>query len=136
MMHLMHSGRQQVVGVVRFHFLSKMESVSQVAPVLLTIHLDKTLFITLMHGNGNRVRETMDSLHHQAKYHHRECMGMETMDPSTTIFKFIKYVSTRTTVWVWTSSCYTSIPITMTNWNNITILPTCLSNEYYHYDSS
>jgi hypothetical protein len=27
-------------------------------------------------------------------------------------------------------------PITMTNWNNITILPTCLSNEYYHYDSS
>jgi hypothetical protein len=69
-----------VVGVVRFHFLSKTESVAQVALVLLTIRLDKTQSITLMHGIGNRVREPMDPLHHQAKYHHRSCMGMETMD--------------------------------------------------------
>ena len=77
---LMHSGRQQVVGVVRFHFLSKMESIAQVALVLLTIRLDKTQSITLMHGNGNRVKEPMDPLHNQAKHHHRSCMGMETMD--------------------------------------------------------
>jgi hypothetical protein len=62
-----------VVGVIQFHFLSKMEPVAQVAPVLLTIHLDKTQSITLMHGNGNRVRD------HQAKYHHRSYM--EIMDP-------------------------------------------------------
>jgi hypothetical protein len=55
-----------------------MESVAQVAPVLLTIRLDKTQSITLMHGNGNQVREPMDPLHHQAKYHNRSCMGMET----------------------------------------------------------
>jgi hypothetical protein len=70
-----------VVSVVRFYFLSKVESVAQVVPVLLSIRLDKTQSITLMHGNGNRVRETMDPLHHQTKYHHRSCMGMETMDP-------------------------------------------------------
>ena len=63
-----------MVDVVRFHFLSKMESVAQVAPILLTIRLDKTQSITLLHGNGNRVKD------HQTKYHHRSCMGMETMD--------------------------------------------------------
>jgi hypothetical protein len=52
-----------------------MESIAQVAPVLLNIRLGKTQSITLMHGNGNRVRD------HRAKYHHRSCMGMETMDP-------------------------------------------------------
>jgi hypothetical protein len=68
-----------------------MESVAQVALVLLTIRLDKTQSRTLMHGNGNRDRD------HQAKYHHRSCMDRETMDPSTTIFK---YISTRITILV------------------------------------
>jgi hypothetical protein len=62
-----------------------------VAPILLTIRVDKTQIKTLIHGNGNRDRD------HQAKYHHRSCMSMETMDPSTAIFK---YISTRTTILV------------------------------------
>jgi hypothetical protein len=33
--------RQRAIDVVRFYFLSKMESVAQIAPVLLTIRLDK-----------------------------------------------------------------------------------------------
>jgi hypothetical protein len=100
------SGRRRLVS-----FPVKMESVAQVALVLLTIRLYKTQSITLMYGNANRVRETMDPLHHQAKYHHRPCMGMETMDPSNTVFKFIKYIFTRTTIRVWTSSCCTGMLI-------------------------
>jgi hypothetical protein len=78
-----------------------MESI---APVLLTIRLDKAQSITIMHGNGNRVRD------HQAKYHHRSCMGMETMEPLHHHIQIVKNVSIRTTIWVWTSSrctvCY------------------------------
>jgi hypothetical protein len=44
-----------------------MESVAQVSSVLLTIRLDKTQSITLMHGTSNQARD------HQAKYHHRSC---------------------------------------------------------------
>ena len=93
-----------MVDVVRFHFLSKMESVAQVALVLLTIRLDKTQSITLMHGNGNRSGKlwTPSTIRRSTTIDHVWVWKLWTS--STTIFKFIKYVSTKTTIWVWTSS--------------------------------
>ncbi|AQK91108.1 hypothetical protein ZEAMMB73_Zm00001d008978 [Zea mays] len=107
-----------------------MEFVAQVAPVLLTIRLDKTHSITLMHGNGNwqPVSEPMDPLHHQAKYHHRSCMGMETMDLLHHHIQIYQIcIHQDNNMGMDKFPLHRPITITMMNWNNITILPTSLS---------
>ncbi|ONM13462.1 hypothetical protein ZEAMMB73_Zm00001d002236 [Zea mays] len=95
--------RSSSSGQFRFHFLSKMESVDQVASVLLiTIRLDKTQSKTLSSS-------LLYVLLRFADQEKSPILGEVHM----------QYTNTKHT--------YRPITITMTDWNNITILPTCLS---------
>ncbi|ONM13682.1 hypothetical protein ZEAMMB73_Zm00001d002251 [Zea mays] len=81
-----------------------------------------------MHGNGNRVREPMDPLHHQAKHHHRSCMDMETMDllhHHIQIYQICTHQDHN--MGMDKFPLHRPITVSMTDWINITTLPTCLS---------
>jgi hypothetical protein len=79
MMHLIHSGRisgqrRSVSFPVQDGIRSSSSSGSSNYPT------GQDPVYNPLHGNDNRVREPMDPLHHQAKYHHRSCMCMESMN--------------------------------------------------------